>query len=511
MNVFDIVDEFYNQDPDWNTVVERRLVENYLRSLAWQGTKDDELVDIWSNIMLLCVFLGNSDNFLGDMNRENFIDCVGWCGRNVAGFSVNPTHLKKFLGDLDGFYTYLVKRKVLMHGSGPREALAKLVVNDKLQLMDRKGNFLSDIEKFNIYSSPDLPTKIFLNIGEKLDNLLNAIRNFYAANEYYRDIERAAFFYSGILAAGVMDEDPQSEEYAQSFWDYFLFDYHLLSNDKRPIEHFYEDLCAGNFTQEGEAYEDILLELIQAKLAVFKVTSQNEDNSYNCTDVFTNAGYCLTLPLDEEADWKHLLFMGHIYYNNTMVLNFVRGFKISATVTKRMAATMKRAKEFFALRQNGRMSMDEFIARNGMFVRHLCLMFSSYMRLDCFNYESRIQTYEPQSPLADKVSQLIADIMRPYSFSAYDIKLCQTMWSDFLALAPKKVRMPEIWAAGVIRNFVDVNGVYNYDVPKLSEMCHNVPATAIYRTSNEISNALILEQGDPRYINEEGFLMLLLV
>ena len=100
--------------------------------------------------------------------------------------------------------------------------------------------------------------------------------------------------------------------------------------------------------------------------------------------------------------------------------------------------------------------------------------------------------------------------MSCYSFSRYDINLCKQLWCDFLAIMPKKVRISETWAAGIIRNFVDMNGVYNYDVHKISEMCHNVPATAIYRTSNEISNALVLEQGDPRYINEEGLLLLLL-
>ena len=56
MNVFDIVEEFYTQDPDWNTVLERRHVDNYLRTLAWQGVDDDRLTEIWSNIMLISIY-----------------------------------------------------------------------------------------------------------------------------------------------------------------------------------------------------------------------------------------------------------------------------------------------------------------------------------------------------------------------------------------------------------------------------------------------------------------------
>lgn len=510
MNVFDIVDEFYTQDPEWNTVIDRRHVDGYLRTLAWKGVGDDELIDIWSDIMLLCVFLGNSENFLGDMNRENFIDCVGWCGRNVAGFSINVTHVQQYLKHLQDFYQYLHKKKVVFQVTGPQEALAKLVVNDKLQLLDRHGNFLSDIEKYNLYSSPDLPAKIFLNVAEKMDNLLEAIRNFYAAKEYYRDVERAAFLYSGILSSGVIDEKPESEEYAQAFWDYFLFDYHLLSNDKRPIQHFYDDMCANNFTVEGEAYEDILLELIKTRLVVFSVKGRNEDNTFSCVDVFSHEAYSLVLPLEEESEIEGMLFMGHIYYNETMVINFVRGFKINATAEKRMVQTMKRAKNWFAWRNGGKLSWSEFIERNAMFVRHICLIYSAYIRLDCFSCETKVEAYEPASIVEDKVTLTIASMLKPYSFSCYDIRICQRMWSDFVKVTGKSVRMPEIWAAGIIRNFIELNSVYNYDLQKISEMCRNVPTAAISRTSNEVLNTLALEPGDPRYVNEEGLLLLLL-
>lgn len=510
MNVFDIVNEFYTQDPEWNTVLERRHVDNYLRSLAFRGVADDELTDIWSNIMLLCVFLGNSENFLGDMNRENFIDCVGWCGRNVAGFSVNVSQVESFLGDIGEFYTYLKNRKVIFHDEAPREALAKLVVNDKIQLMDRKGNFLSEVEKFNLYSSPDLPAKVFINVLEKMDNLLDAIRNFYSDNKYYRDIERAAFLYSGIMVSGVIEEKPDSEEYAQSFWDYFLFDYHLLGNDKRPIEHFYEDLCKGNFTAEGEAYEDILIELIKARLVAFTVEGVNEDNTYQCKDILTKECYALLLPIDENTEVKGIVFLGHIYYNDSMVVNFLRGFKIGSAALKRMQEAITKGKKWFALRDNGKMTWNAFIERNAMFIRHCLVIFSSIIRLDCLNYETTLVEYFAQPALQDNVSKLIKKMLVPYSFSAYDIRLCQTMWSDFVALTNKTVRTPDIWAAGIIRNFIELNGVYNYDTHKIAEICHNVPTTAIYRTSKEISDALELEASDPRYINEEGLLLMLL-
>ena len=42
-------------------------------------------------------------------------------------------------------------------------------------------------------------------------------------------------------------------------------------------------------------------------------------------------------------------------------------------------------------------------------------------------------------------------------------------------------------------------------------MSNGVPMSTITRTTNEIENNLLLEPHDPRYINEEGLLMMLLM
>ena len=87
-NIFDLVADFYAQDEEWNTVLQQSYVENFLRTKLWQGASEEELYQAWDHITVLCIFLGNSDNYLGDMSKEDFIDCVGWCARNVSDFVV---------------------------------------------------------------------------------------------------------------------------------------------------------------------------------------------------------------------------------------------------------------------------------------------------------------------------------------------------------------------------------------------------------------------------------------
>ena len=46
-NIYDVIYELYNDDEGWNTVLERRYAEQFLRTEAFRGATDDELLEIW--------------------------------------------------------------------------------------------------------------------------------------------------------------------------------------------------------------------------------------------------------------------------------------------------------------------------------------------------------------------------------------------------------------------------------------------------------------------------------
>ncbi len=511
-NVFDSVTDFYSQDEEWNTVFRQDYVENFLRARSWQGASDEELQRDWDYITMLCLYLGNSENFLGDMSRDDFIDCVAWCARNVAEFDLAEGRAAEFFDLMIALYAHLCNKKVITDATAPAEAKAKLLPDGNLTMMDCEGNFLPEYNKFNLYSTADLPAKIFLNIGERLNALLEALRTFFSHNKFRRDIERAAFLYSGILLSGAVQEKPGTEEYAQCFWDYFLFDYAMIDSDKKPLQYFYDDICADQFSRQGKVSKDVLEELLKARLVLFSVQGITEEGMYICRDFMTGETYTLLLPIEDDTKVDDFLFLGHIFYNKTMVMNFLRGMTVPKSARKRLYEMLVSAKNWMAVRNGGAMEWEEFISRNAMFVRHVSLIYSAYVRMDGFNYATAIEKYFPMPVDAeDKVAQYIAAMMRPYAFAAYDIYLTQTMWSDYRAhynnFSP---RVPELWAAGAVKNFIDVNGVYNYDLPKIAEMCHNIPADAIKRTATQMKKTLELEEHDPRYINEEGLLLMLL-
>lgn len=513
MNVFDLVEDFYTQDEEWNTVLSQKYAEDFLRLKSWQGASEDELLDIWNYMTIMCIYLGNSEHFLGDMTREDFIDCVGWCCRNISDFLPTPANIGAFLDTMCEMYSFFKKKRIITSDVAPQEAKARLLREGKVQMLDEDGYFLPEYERYNVYATPDLPNKAFLNIGERLQDLMAALQTFFGAQKYKRDVERANFLYSGIVLDGAQEYKPGSEEYIQTFWDYFLFDYHMLADDKTPLQHFYDDICANGFSAEGAVSRDVLLELLQAKLVLFEVLEKTPEELYSCRNVLTDERYVLQLPIDGEVNTDGYIFMGHIFYNNSMVMNFVRGMLMTKASRKRFFEVLGAAKEWFAVRCGGEMSWEEFISRNPVFMRHISLLYAAYIRMEGFNYETKITSYTPQPALEDKVSRLVVQMMRPYAFAAYDIYLVCTMWSDYLAASgqkPADIRVAEMWAAGLVFNFIRLNDVYNYDDEQISAMCYGVPQQAVKRTAEAIWAALALEKHDPRYVNEEGLLLMLL-
>ena len=75
-NIYDIINELYNDDEGWNTVLERRYAEQFLRTEAFRGATDDELLEIWQQIMYLLIYCGNTSYKIGDMTGDDLIYCI---------------------------------------------------------------------------------------------------------------------------------------------------------------------------------------------------------------------------------------------------------------------------------------------------------------------------------------------------------------------------------------------------------------------------------------------------
>lgn len=199
-NVYDLVEDFYGHDPGWNFLLRREYAEGFLRIEAWHGKTPEELYDIWDQLTMLCLYLGNTELMLGDMSADDFVDCIAWCGRNVSEFDADYEHTKYFLDTCVRLYAYLQKKNVISDAGAPLEAEEKLLAGGKMNIVNPDGSFTDENKDRRLFTVPDASNKIFLNVNERMQEIYAAMHEFFTESRFSVDLERASVLYHGILA-----------------------------------------------------------------------------------------------------------------------------------------------------------------------------------------------------------------------------------------------------------------------------------------------------------------------
>ena len=205
-----------------------------------------------------------------------------------------------------------------------------------------------------------------------------------------------------------------------------------------------------------------------------------------------------------------MLVVGHIFYNKTMVMNYVRCFQINPIARKRLHGLLESFYGWYKI-QEPQGTISDFIARHPMVIRRLTYFSAHYFAINGFTYKTKVKEYVPDEGNSedDEVISCIEKIMKPQHFSYRDISLASRLWKDFSKAKTNDLKKPEIWASGVVENYIRLNGVYSYSPQSISEMCWNVPRQALSIATDQIKQKLGIETYDPRYCNEEGFLMMM--
>lgn len=515
-NVFDLVAEFYGQDEGWNEVLSQNYVESFLRMQALQGATEEQLVRCWEHLTIFVIYLGNADILLGDLSKENFVDCIAWCLRNVIDFKGTIDYIEEFSKNIASLYNFLKKKKVIVNARGPLEGKDLLLKDGNLQIINMEGEFLPTFHRYRLFETPDLPRKVFLNVGEQLEKLLYAMQTFFSDKKYERELKWAAYLFKGIFVENTNGQVEKTDEETRAFADYFIFDYHMLAKNVSPLQYFYEE-SFGNGKFNNDLSIDLIQELLEARLLLFTVVKKLQNGDYVCRDFFTKEEYYLTLPIEEEMDLKGYIFLGHLMCENTMLFNFLRGFKLNKTQSSQFLKIMTAIKKWFSPRFGKEITWNKFLYLNPVLLRHLLLLHSVGLSVNntdrLENYNALFKYKEPHSVVNDAVSSVIKKMMIPEAFSAQDVELAQSMWSDFVYISAKDssaIRAVDSWASGVIYNFVKLNLSYKYNREILSSICHGLDVAVLKRYGNKISQELCLVPWDSRYMNEESILLMLL-
>lgn len=504
-NVYDAIEEFYGNDPGWEAVLPQNIAEGYFRHLAWQGVPDDQMRAQWDLLVMLCIYLENAEKEMPEVTEDDLIDAVAWCARNVVDFKADYQQVRSFLDILGSFFVYLKQEGVVTSSLPPYLAQQMLLKDDgTLAIIDEEGRYLPGEEKREQEGAPPAEGRIFLNAGEALNGLMREIHTYFQKDDFNLDFERALTLYG--LGVDKLDlEEDGSESFWRGFWDYFLFDYHLLDQDLTPL-HFFEKYGSS-------AYPYLVRELGEAFLALFTIEEVLDEGRYICKDFLTGEDYFLTFPLEGEEPITDRVFMGHIFYNRSMGMNYLQSFSIKPLAQKRLLETLLRCRDWYDVQEPG-VRWEEFLERHSLICRKVLRLTEQNPASCVFPYETKQTDYLPPGlPEKDEMSvaeKILERIFLARSLSAYDLQLARRLWQDFLEVEPYTgAYPPEIWAAAITENFLEINGMGGkkhkpfYFLESLG-----IPHEALTQAYLEIRTQLKLEKSDPRYLDEMGFLMM---
>jgi len=504
-NVYDEVRLFYEEDVDWEPIIRREWVDGFLRQKAWQGINDDDLREIWHNLEMFILYLihSESDN-LEELTLPEYSLAIEWMAGHIPDFTVAVKPVKDFFNVLKEFYQYLYAKKVISGFGVLCRAAEEIVGGNEVKLLSHNCS-VQEIGLFDDFDNTVMTEDLGERVGQTVEKLMVKIGSFFQQDAFCNDFDRALYLYTGPF--DTVPEDEQ-DEFWLGFWDYFLFDYHLLTTDTTPLAHFYQEQCSELNLDERQILEDLL----NAKFTVFYISKVMNQDWVECINLFTGEILQLPYPDFQFNNLKRLLFYGHIYACGVVMLNYVTSIEVSPNLRQRIKDEVVRQKAIYEIQKPGA-TIADFFDRHALVVRHTIDVLVTLAKVNvtsAYQIERDFPKIQENCKPNIQVTDLLVTLAQEYGYSLYDIDLVKKMWHDFCQLSTVIVRKPATWAAAILYAFSQVNGT-NDIIPE--EIADNVGISVTSLKSNRarIYEALQLQKFDPRYLSEEGFVLSLFV
>jgi len=513
-NVFDYINEFYTVDPEWNRFLDRKTVESFIRKESWKTHDQERLLRVWSCILSYMFYLGYSDTLPGDITPDEAIVSVGWCFRNIGEFEPQDEDVNFFLTTLCNFYKHLESLNRITHNASMAFAQKKLSEQEHIPI-DSQGFFTGEFEEYNERGIPDLPSKVFVNISSQMNRFLNLIEGDYLEKQYPDDYRRAKNIYASVLGDGTVltpKESAHREDARQGFLDYFCFDYKLLNTGKPLINDLYERFSKDISGKYSYAFKQTLKELTKAKLVLFTIKKEISPGVFSVVDILRQESMVLSLPMEPKSNFKNVLFCAHFFCDDGLVVNFVRGINFTKEQLSNLMEQLRKDKKYYAVRKGGRCSWSEFIDNNQLLVRNLPILIAHDIPLNA-QPEVKIEHYKPAKfPKDDFLQPVLPQIFTHDLFTPNDMKLASQIWADVQSIpvadGEEKAEDPTVLALAVSRIFVELCGVYSFRETPRGDKELIALDKDVKKVMKEIKKMLHIQKYDPRYVNEEGFLLM---
>lgn len=503
-NIYDQVKLFYDQENEWEPVLEQELVEGFFRHKAWQGHTDEKLQNIWQNLRMFILYLEYVENRdLENISLDDYSMLIEWLNDNITDFTKDLKVIREFFAVLIDFYKYLVSKKVISDVSALEQAAKEIAGGNILNLKKLEDSSRSSevlIGELGDFSQglSEVSSHTAHLVGQMVEQLMGKLGSYFQHENFNDDFERALYLYTGPLDS--VPEEGQ-EDFWLGFWDYFLFDYHLLKDDTTPLYHFNAEFGEKLSPDEKKILEDLL----SAQFTVFYVNRVIDHDWVECINLFTEEKFELPFMFDLTS-LKKMLFFGHVFSRGLMMINYVTSMEVSTRLRRRIKDEVIRQHKVYQV-QAPEALMQEFFTRHALVVRHTIDILVTLAKVNVTPAAQLERKYPPvveARAANEQVSEWIEKASLNYNFSRHDVKLMQKLWFDFNQRDKVVVRKPVLWAVAVMYAFMRLNYSSNFHMGEIAEHL-DISVAGVRTNFHRIFDTLGLEPFDPRYLSEEGF------
>ena len=499
-NVYQKVALFYEKRSALNPLVRQSRIERYLRQLAWKGSSDDELRKIWGALSVLLDYVFSSGLFsFAALTEYDYHEIMYRLKDEHPEMKFNEHFVNGMFGIFSDFLSEYCGRDSA-HVKA-METARESFFKDGVFSCPERPSFDSVYEKLN--HEEEITPEEEDKINDDLASLVDRVQRFFLQPVFRSDYLRARALFAGPYGDASLED---KEDFLYGFWDYFFFDYHMTQEDITPIRYFYEQ--GRELLSPGDKY--ILQDLLKTRLSVFYVTHTEEDCIF-CRDLFTDEDMLLPIPDNGFTDFKKLILYGHVYPEGIMLLNYVTAVQASTHLRKRIKEEVLGQYESFKKYQMPHASLNDFFTRHAIAVRHTINILANYAQLKVMHATSEEIPLRPEgnaallSPGQDEIEERALS----FGFSCYAAEMAKRMYADYVSVTGRReLRSRRAVTAAVLILVQGLNGM-DYMVPDDIIREEQTTKHATIAMIEKIGEALHMEELDPRYRTEEGYVQAL--
>lgn len=494
-NVYDVVASFYWEEPDLEEIVPRKEVERFLRKCAWQGESAGVLLDTWFQVQsLLDYVLTIPQITLDEMTADEYSRAIQYIGEQTDE-EVTLEEAIELFAVWHAFYEHLASVHLITSLDALEMAQERMTAGDTIHYVEP----VSFTDKVNMmqgdlaYADTE-PAEFNQFLGQLAEGLLLKMSAFFQQKDFARDMERALYLYAGPFLDLVTEKD---DNFWQGFWDYFIFDYHLLKNDRTPIAFFGEKMYAMLDVEEQRIFSDWK----EMRFIVFEVVRITPDDWVICQDLLGDETFSLPKSVvGRRESYDDRIFYGHIRLNGVAMVNHITVVEATAALRRRIKSEVLNQLTLFR-RSYPSATLDDYVLRHAAAVRHLI---DILCQMRTVSVMSSMRTSEGRAVGDHTISLALAKDIDALAgkLSLYDKRLISKMCADYQSLAKPSLILDESALVAMVGVFLALN--HNRFITLQEAVTIAFDQSEIEVKQAIIKRELAITRFDARYLNEEG-------